>query len=95
MATDAMRRGHGHGHDHSHKEHEEAMAMVIVTAKSTATTSTATATAIHSHSHGCGYGAKKLRRPYLVRAEAANHWPASSAVAALAWDEQQAGTGRM
>ena len=70
------------------------MAMATATAKSTATTATATATAyVHSHNHGCGYGAEKLRWPYLVRAEAANHWPASSAAAALAWDGHQAGTG--
>ena len=69
------------------------MAMATATAKSTATTATATATAIHSHNQG--YGAKKLRRPYLVRVQAANHWPVSSAAAALVWDGQQAGTGGM
>ena len=37
----------------------------------------------------------QLRRPYLVRTPTANHRPAASAAAALAWDGQQAGTGGM
>ena len=64
----------------------------MATAKSTATTATATATAIATTTAAVTER-KKLRRPYLVRAQAANHRPASSATAALARDGQQAGTG--